>query len=342
MNMGGPIDGPPFLTKISEDRYRKGRAYMATIRAKEQKTGGLGKRFCVKLKRQWVLHLMLLPMVVLLLIYSYYPMMGILIAFEKYNPRKGFFNSPWVGLANFEYIFKMPNTGQIIFNTVFIASMKMILGVVVPVFFAVLLDQVRHNGYKRMIQTLIYIPYFLSWVVLSGILIDILSPSTGIVNQILQYFGVEPIFFLGDENAFPHVLIISDVWKNFGYGTIVYLAAITSIDMELYDAAKIDGAGRWKQIRYVTIPGITPMIIMMATLSLGNILNAGFDQVLNLYNPSVMRTGDIIDTFVYRIGLQNNQYGIASAMGLFKSVVSFVFIATGYWLAKKFADYRVF
>nr|WP_300803940.1 ABC transporter permease subunit [uncultured Acetatifactor sp.] len=285
---------------------------------------------------------MLLPMVIFLLIYSYYPMSGILIAFERYNPRLGFFRSPWIGLDNFEYIFKMPNTGQILYNTVSISLMKMLFGLIVPIVFAVLLDLVKHSGYKRSIQTLIYIPYFLSWIVLSGILIDILSPSTGIVNQILGFFGIEPIFFLGNEKLFPGVLIVSDVWKGFGYGTVVYLAAITSIDMELYDAAKIDGANRMKQVRYVTLPGIMPIIVLMATLSLGNILNAGFDQILNLYNPTVMKTGDIIDTFVYRIGLQNNQYGIASAMGLFKSVVSFAFISMGYTLAYKFADYRVF
>lgn len=309
---------------------------------KQEKAGSFRKRFVAGFKRQWVLHLMLLPMVIFLLIYSYYPMSGILIAFERYNPRLGFFRSPWIGLDNFEYIFKMPNTGQILYNTVSISLMKMLFGLIVPIVFAVLLDLVKHSGYKRSIQTLIYIPYFLSWIVLSGILIDILSPSTGIVNQILGFFGIEPIFFLGNEKLFPGVLIVSDVWKGFGNGTVVYLAAITSIDMELYDAAKIDGANRMKQVRYVTLPGIMPIIVLMATLSLGNILNAGFDQILNLYNPTVMKTGDIIDTFVYRIGLQNNQYGIASAMGLFKSVVSFAFISMGYTLAYKFADYRVF
>lgn len=315
---------------------------MTDTKIQKVKKGSFGSRFKRSVKRQWVLHLMLLPMVVFLLIYSYYPMTGILIAFEKYNPRLGFFRSPWVGLDNFKYVFKMPNTGQILYNTVYISLMKMILGLVVPVIFAILLDLVKKSGFKRSIQTIIYIPYFLSWVVLSGILIDILSPSTGIVNQILGVFGIDPIFFLGNEKVFPNVLIVTDVWKGFGYGTIVYLAAITSIDMSLYEAAKMDGANRWKQVLHITLPGLVPMIVLMATLSLGNILNAGFDQVLNLYNPSVMSTGDIIDTFVYRIGLQNNQYGIASAMGVFKSVVSFIFISVGYWLAYRFADYRVF
>lgn len=312
------------------------------MKVKDTEKKNVGSRFLLKLKKQWPLHLMLIPMVVLLLIYAYYPMTGILIAFEKYNPRLGFFKSPWIGLDNFEYIFKMPNFKQILFNTVYISLMKMVLGLIVPVFYAILLDLIKRSGFKRFVQTMIYIPYFLSWVVLSGILIDILSPSTGIVNQILGKVGIGPIFFLGDEKIFPHVLIWSDVWKGFGYGTIVYLAAITSIDPMLYEAAKMDGANRFKQVLHITLPGLLPMIILMATLSLGNILNAGFDQVLNLYNPNVMSTGDIIDTFVYRIGLENAQYGIASAVGVFKSAVSLLFISVGYWLAYRFANYRVF
>ena len=298
--------------------------------------------FKLKLKNEWPLHIMLLPMVVILLIFSYYPMIGIVVAFQKFNPRLSFFNSPFVGLDNFKYIMKMPNTSQILFNTVFIAFMKMILGIIVPIVFAILMDMVKHNRFKKSIQTIIYIPYFLSWVVLSGILIDILSPSSGIVNDVLRIFGLEPVFFLGDETLFPYVLVVTDVWKNFGYGTIVYLAAITGIDSSLYEAARMDGANRLKQVLNVTLPGLLPIIVLMATLSLGNILNAGFEQVLNLYSPSVMRTGDIIDTFVYRIGLLNNQYGIAAATGLFKSVISFSFIAAGYKLAYKYADYRVF
>jgi putative aldouronate transport system permease protein len=247
-----------------------------------------------------------------------------------------------VGFDNFKYIMKMPNTWQVLFNTVYIALMKIALGLVVPVAFAILLDLVRHNRFKKSVQTIIYIPYFLSWVVLSGILIDILSPSSGIVNAMLGLLGLQPIFFLGDESLFPYVLVVTDVWKNFGYGTIVYFAAIAGIDASLYEAATMDGANRFRQVANVTLPGLVPIIVLMATLSLGNILNAGFEQVLNLYSPSVLRTGDIIDTFVYRIGLLNSQYGIAAATGFFKSVVSFLFIAVGYRLAYKFADYRVF
>lgn len=295
-----------------------------------------------KMKAEWPLHLMLFPCVIILLIFCYYPMGGIIIAFQRYNPRLGFFGSPFIWFKNFQYLLKMPNSYQILFNTVYIAFMKIAAGLIVPITFAVLLDLVKKSTFKRSVQTIIYIPYFLSWVILAGILIDILSPSTGIVNQFLKALGQEPIFFLADEKLFPYVLVATDTWKNFGYGTIIYLAAITAIDTSLYEAAIMDGANRFKQVWHITIPGIIPIIVLMATLSLGNVLNAGFDQVLNLYNPAVYSTGDIIDTFVYRLGLQNNQYGIAAAAGLFKSVVSFLFISVGYRLAYKFADYRVF
>ena len=288
------------------------------------------------------MHLMLLPSVILLLIFSYYPMVGILIAFQNYNPVKGLFHSKYVGWKNFEYVMNMPDTYQVIWNTVFISGMKILAGLAIPILFAILLDLLRKNILKRTIQTVIYIPYFLSWVILSGILIDILSPSEGIVNDIIKSLGGQPIFFLADLKAFPFILVITDVWKNFGYGTIIFLAAITTIDKALYEASYMDGANRFRQVLYITLPGITPIIILMATLSLGNVLNAGFEQVFNLYSPVVYQTGDILDTFVYRIGLVNNQYGVATAVGLFKSVISFIFIVAGYRLAYKFANYRVF
>ena len=293
-------------------------------------------------RRQLPLHLMLLPCVIIVLIYHYYPMAGLSIAVQYYNPRMGFFGSKWVGLANFTYLMKMPNFGQVIFNTVFISLMKMVAGMVVPIIYALLLDQIRISWLKRSIQTIIYIPHFLSWVILGGILIDLLSPSTGLIHDVCNLFGVQTPFLLASPAAFPYVLVVTDVWKGAGYGTIIYLAAITSIDPTLYEAAIMDGANRFKQMIHITLPGMAPIIVLMATLSLGNILSAGQDQVLTLYSPIVYQTGDILDTFVYRIGLQNNQFGIATAAGLFKSVVSFFFIALGYILAYKFADYTIF
>jgi putative aldouronate transport system permease protein len=300
------------------------------------------RKSVMKFKQQLPLLLMLFPCIIILLVYAYYPMIGVIIAFEHFNPVKGFFASKFVGFENFQYILNMPNTLQVLWNTVFISFMKIIVGLIIPIVFAIQLDLIRQKFMKRTIQTIIYIPYFLSWVIMAGILIDILSPSTGLVNEIIKMFGLKPIFFLADPKIFPYLLVVTDVWKNAGYGTIIYLAAITSIDPALYEASIMDGANRFKQVIHITLPGITPIIVLMATLSLGNVLNAGFDQVLNLYSPIVYSTGDIIDTFVYRIGLINNQYGIATAVGFFKSVISFIFIAVGYKLAYKYADYTVF
>ncbi|MDR1598962.1 MAG: ABC transporter permease subunit [Oscillospiraceae bacterium] len=285
---------------------------------------------------------MLAPCVALVLVYAYYPMIGVVIAFQRYNPRLGFFGSKWMGLENFRYLMNLPNTPSVIFNTVFISFMKIAAGLAVPIVYAVLLDLIHHSGLKRAIQTLLYIPYFMSWVILGGILLDLLSPSTGLLAELWRLFGAEPIFFLANPRLFPYVLVVTDIWKTAGYGTIIYLASITAIDPSLYEAAIVDGANRMKQVWHITLPGMAPIIVLMMTLSLGNVLNAGFEQVVTLYSPIVYSTGDIIDTFVYRIGLINNQFGVATAAGLFKSLISFVFIAMGYSLAYRFADYTVF
>lgn len=295
-----------------------------------------------KFLNQLPLHLILLPGIVITLIYSYWPMFGIVMAFEDYNPAMGFWKSPWVGLDNFEYIFILPSIYHVIWNTVFIALSKIAMSLVLPIIVALLLNEVKKSYLKRTIQTLIYLPHFMSWVIIAGIMVDILSPRTGIVNSLLAFIGIEPIYFLGNEKVFPYVMIVSDVWKEFGFGTIIYLAALTGINPTLYEAATVDGASRWRQTLSVTLPGLLPTIVLMATLSLGNVLNAGFDQIFNLYSPQVYSTGDIIDTMVYRMGLVQLQYSMASAVGVLKSVISCALIVLSYKLADRFANYRIF
>ncbi len=285
---------------------------------------------------------MLLPALALLLIYSYGPLVGILIAFEKFMPSKGIFGSPLVGLTNFKYVLDLPDIKQVLTNTMIIAIFKIFFNLTMPIILALLLNEVRLKFFKRSIQTAIYFPYFLSWVLLGGILIDILSPSQGIVNEVIQFFGFKPIFFLGNPNWFRFTVVVTDLWKEVGFNTIVFLAAITNANPSLYEAAVIDGANRWKQTLQVTLPSMLPVIVLMATLSLGNVLNAGFDQIFNLYSPQVYSTGDILDTFIYRIGLIDTQYGVATAVGLFKSVVSCFFISFSYVLAYRLANYRIF
>lgn len=294
-----------------------------------------------KIVRQLPLHLMLLPGILFALVFSYVPMVGIVIAFQQFLPVNGLFGSPWIGWDNFTYAFQLPDFAKVLRNTVYIAVMKMALGLIVPVIISLLLNEIRLNMLKRGIQTLIYLPHFLSWVILGGILTDILSYE-GIINQLLGFAGLDPISFLSSNSWFPYVLVISDVWKEFGFSTIVYLAAITSINPAIYEAAVIDGANRFKQMWHVTLPGMRPVIVLLMTLSLGNVLNAGFDQVFNLYNPAVYERGDILDTFVYRMGMLDFQYGLATAIGMFKSVVSLIFISVSYWAAYRLVNYRIF
>ncbi|WP_010502581.1 ABC transporter permease [Paenibacillus elgii] len=286
--------------------------------------------------------MMLIPGIVLVVIFCYVPMAGLIMAFQKYIPNRGLFGSPFIGMKNFQLLIDYPDIGRIFFNTVYIAVMKIIAGLVVPITVAILLNELRREWIKRTFQTLVYLPHFLSWVLLSGILVDVLSPSSGILNQFLGLLGLQPIFFLGSNAWFPYAMVLSDVWKEFGFGTIVYLAALTNINPSLYEAAEIDGAGRWKQTFHITLPGMMPIVILMLTLNIGNVLNAGFEQIFNLYSPPVYESADIIDTFVYRMGVQQAQFGFATAVGLLKSVVSFILIAISYVLAYRVANYRIF
>ena len=300
-----------------------------------------------KAKKHWFrkelpFHIMLLPAVVITFIFKYIPFAGITMAFEDYTPLKGLFDQTWVGLDNYRYLFSLPGFGSVIWNTVFIAVMKMVGNLIFPVLIALLLNEIREKHYKKTVQTVLYLPHFISWAALAGIFIDILSPSGGIVNQLIQALGFKPVFFLGDSAVFPYTMAVTDIWKELGWGTIVYLAAITGIDPTYYEAARIDGAGKFKQVLYVTIPGILPMILLMMVLSVGNVLQAGFEQVFNLYSPQVYSTGDIIDTYVYRIGVIEAKFDLATAVGLFKSAISFVLIMVGYKLADKLAGYKVF
>lgn len=286
-------------------------------------------------------HLMLLPGMILLLLFSFVPMFGIIIAFQKFSPVKGILHSRFVGLDNFIYMFQLPDSKQVFLNTVIIATSKIVANLIVPLVFALLLNEIRIVWFKRTFQTIVYLPYFLSWVILASALTNIVSLD-GVINQLLSVLGIEPIFFMASNTWFRPIVVISSTWKDFGFNMIVYLAAITGINLDQYEAATIDGATRLQQLWYVTLPGILSTIVLLATLSLGNVLNAGFDQIFNLYNPLVYSSGDILDTYVYRIGLVNAQYGLATAVGLLKSVISVGLIILSYKLAARFANYRIF
>ena len=294
-----------------------------------------------RLKMDYPLYLMLALPVILLFIYSYIPMGGLVISFQKYLPAKGIAGSKWVGLQNFKTLFGMPGFFRALKNTLTLSIWKITLGIVVPVAFTLLLNEIGSSFVKRAVQTLIYLPHFISWVLLAGIFTKLLN-STGLVNKLIVALGGNPVIFLGDNKWFPFTLIFTHIWKEFGYGTIVYLAAVAGVNVDLYEAAAIDGAGHWKQILHVTLPSIVPIIILMTALSIGNILNGGFDQVFNMYNSVVYESGDIIDTLVYRTGFDSGNFGLSTATGLFKSVVSCILVISSYKIAYKTSGYRVF
>ncbi|MCR8658691.1 ABC transporter permease [Paenibacillus endoradicis] len=289
----------------------------------------------------WGYYLMLTPPILLVLIYEIFPLFGLIIAFQDFVPGKGMFGSTFIGWDNFIYMFQLKESSQIFYNTIFIAVSKIVLNLIVPLIFALMLNEVLQNTLKRWIQTIVYLPHFMSWVILAGVLTNLLA-SDGIFNSVITALGFESIFFLGSNTWFPVVIIGSDVWKEFGFNAVIFLAALTAINPSLYEAAKIDGASKFHQLRYVTIPGIAPTIVLLACLGVGKIMNAGFEQIFNLYNPAVYASGDIIDTYVYRIGLTQHQYGLATAVGTLKSVVGFILVVLSWKLADKWANYRIF
>lgn len=286
-------------------------------------------------------YIMLIPGLVWLALFNLYPMYGVLTAFKEFNPGVGIWKSPWVGMENFQYMFELDDSKIVFRNTVLIAFAKMVGNLVVPFVFALMLNEVKNRLLTRTVQTIVYLPHFLSWVIVAGMMLDIFSYS-GPVNQVLTGLGLDPIMFFGNSNIFPALVVGSDVWKEFGFNAIIFFSALTSINPEMYEAAAVDGASQWKRLIKITIPSIIPVAALLATLSLGNILNAGFDQIFNMYNPSVYSTGDIVDTWVYRAGLIDFQYGLATAVGLLKSVVGLVLISISYTLAYRFANYRIF
>lgn len=290
----------------------------------------------------WQLYLMLIPAIVLTVIFVYVPMSGLVMAFQDYKPYLGIAGSKWVGWDQFKFLFEYPDSFQVIWNTLRISVLKLIFGMASSLLFALLIHEVRVKVFRSMVQTFVFLPHFLSWVVLGGVFIELLNPDYGLVNRFLTTLGFDSIFFLGDNNWFLFTLVSSEVWKEFGYGSIIFIAALAGINPSLYEAAQLDGAGKWRQMWSVTLPSLIPTIAVVFTLTLSQVLNAGFDQVFNLYNSLVYEKGDIIDTFVYRIGLVGGNFSFGTAIGLFKSVVGLILIMVGYRLAYKVARYKIF
>lgn len=287
------------------------------------------------LRKYKVLYLISLPGIIFFIVFKYLPLAGSVMAFQNYNIFKGFSGSPWVGLDQFRRMFTYPEFLRIFENTVLIGLYDMVFAFPIPIIFALLLNEVRKAVYKRILQTVVYLPHFLSWIIIGGIMIGILSPTTGIINQILNSFGFDPIYFLGEESYIRSILVGTGIWKDSGWGTIIYLAALASVNPELYEAAKIDGANRWKQTLSITIPTILPTITIMFLLHIGNFLDFGFERVFVFINSLNESHGDILDTYIYRVGLIDQQYSYTTAIGLFKSVVGLLLVMIGNTLSKK-------
>lgn len=285
--------------------------------------------------------IMVIPAIVLVFMFNTRTWPGILIAFEDFVPTKGWFHSEWVGLDNFKVFFMQPDCWRIIRNTLVIAIGKIVVGQVAAIGYALMINEVRNTKLKRTLQTCTYLTHFVSWVIYGTILKSILG-TNGLINNLLVNAGQEKIAFLGTPALFPIIMILTEVLKEFGWGAILYLSGITGIDQGLYEAAEMDGATRWQMAWHVTLPGIRHVIVIQAVLSLGAILNAGFDQIFNMQNQLVMSTGDILDTWVYRQGMVNLNYGIGTAVGLMNSVIGLILTIITYYLAYKFADYKIF
>ncbi|PZM66281.1 sugar ABC transporter permease [Paenibacillus dendritiformis] len=309
-----------------------------------RKPPGAAARFAAWLKSYWknrYLFYMLFPCLLFFFIFKYLPMYGIILAFKDYRIVDGIFGSPWCGLDNFRELFSGRDFPRAFRNTIILSVYKLIFGFPAPVILAILLNELRVILFKKFVQTLSYLPHFLSWVVLAGVFMEIFSPTRGVVNYLLTSLGLEPIFFFGDQNWFRTLLVSTEVWKSVGWGSIIYLAALSNVDPSLYEAAVVDGARRWHQMIHITLPSLLPVITIMFIFAVGGIISDDFDQIFNFYNEAVYEVGDVLSTYTYRLGIKEMEYGLATASGLFTTVIAFVLILLTNFIVKRFSDYGI-
>lgn len=279
-------------------------------------------------------YLLMLPALIGFAIFNYAPLYGIQLAFKEYWVKQGIAGSPWVGLDNFRLIFGLDKFWQVLGNTFIISLQKLVFGFPMPIILALLLNEVRHNKFKKGMQTIVYLPHFVSWVIMYGIIYSVLG-NTGFVNNILANMGLDKINFLANPKLFRPLVVGSQIWKEIGWKSIIYLAALSSIDPSLYESATVDGANRWKQMIHITLPSLGPTISVLLVLDCGKLMTAGFDQILNLYNEAVYRVGDIVQTYVYRIGITEGKYEMGIAVGLFLNIINLILLVTVNKISKK-------
>lgn len=289
-------------------------------------------------RKNYVLTLMFIPVIAYYLIFKYAPMYGIVLAFKDYSIRKGILGSPWVGFTVFEELFATHTFVRAFRNTVIISLLRWVFGFPMPIILALMLNELKNLRFKKTMQTISYLPHFLSWIILTGLFTQLLSPTNGPINYIISLLGGKPIYFLADNAWFRSTMVITGIWKEIGWGSIVYLATIAGIDTELYEAAECDGATRWQKMFRITLPLMKPTIVILLIMNCGSILEAGFDQIFNFYNSAVYETGDIIDTYVYRRGIGDMEYSISTAVGLFKNVIGFILVTGTNFIAKRLGE----
>ncbi|BFT74050.1 ABC transporter permease [Paenibacillus sp. P36] len=286
------------------------------------------------LNKKKYLYLLLLPCVLYFLVFNYVPMYGVLMAFKDFDFSKGIIHSPWVGFDNFKYMFGLSDFYKVFWNSFYLGVLRIVFGFPLPIILALLLNEMRNMAYQRLTQTIIYLPHFISWVVIGGILVNFLSPAWGLVNIFLKQLGIDPVFFLADPHYFRPVVVLSSIWKESGWGSIIYLAAIAGINSELYESASIDGASRLQKIWYVTLPGIKSTIVILLILRLGQVMNNGFEQIFVLQNPMNLNVSEVFETYAYRVGILGGRFSFGTTVGLFTSVIGLIFLLAGNRIAK--------
>lgn len=289
----------------------------------------------VRVRQRWQLYVLLLPALVYLAIFKYWPMYGVQIAFRNYNPVDGFSGSPWVGLANFSRFMNSYLFSRLLENTLSLAVLGLVFAFPVPIILALLVNNLMNERFKKFVQSVLYAPAFISTVVVVGMLFILLSPRAGLINNGIKLFGGSPVFFMGDPNLFRPIYVLSEIWQNAGFSMVVYLAALTGVDPSLHEAAKVDGANKWQRVRHIDLPSIMPIIIVLFILAVGNLLNVGFEKALLMQTDLNMQTSEIINTYVYHIGLKQAQFSYSAAIGLFNSILNLAMLLTFNWVAKK-------
>ncbi|MDF2651945.1 MAG: ABC-type polysaccharide transport system, permease component [Paenibacillus sp.] len=289
----------------------------------------------VNIKTQFALYSLLAPTLLLLVVFKYIPMYGVSIAFQDFSPFRGVTGSPWVGMKHIVHFLTDATFWRVMGNTLIINFYDLIFGFTAPILFAILANELINTTFKRITQTISYLPHFLSWVVVSGFFYQLLSPNDGLVNVMLGWLGIEPVFFMTEKELFRGIVVSVGIWKEVGWSAILYFAVIAGIDSSLYEAAKVDGASRLRQIWHITLPGMVPMIVLLLLLRLSNLFEIGFERLFLLQNPLVLDVSDVISTYVYRIGLQNSQYSLTTAIGFVQSILGFLMLITANKLSKK-------